>query len=272
MYKGFVKSAFVAMAATLIAGSYSASAQETLPNAYNPSLTGASNPIGGNDFLIGNTTVAISGTTMTVTIVTPYALTMTSNGGAGAGGYYTQIGSLFIAPGSTTNGAIITPTYVATAPLSGATIGSTTAGSWGNVGTIQTAYFPFTTDTTSPANGFIFGAPNTTTGYIPVQATVSGAALGTDSVKVADVGGVGEIIFTLNDASGFALLSPSFNIEWAITCANGVYVNNFTTSTTELTPTPLPAALPLFASGAGFLGLLNWRRKRKSPVAKVAAA
>ena len=27
--------------------------------------------------------------------------------------------------------------------------------------------------------------------------------------------------------------------------------------------TPLPAALPLFASGAGVLGFLGWRRKRK---------
>jgi probable HAF family extracellular repeat protein len=28
---------------------------------------------------------------------------------------------------------------------------------------------------------------------------------------------------------------------------------------------PLPAALPLFASGLGGLGLLAWRRKRKNP-------
>jgi hypothetical protein len=31
--------------------------------------------------------------------------------------------------------------------------------------------------------------------------------------------------------------------------------------------TPLPAALPLFASGLGALGLLGWRRKKKSAVA-----
>ena len=29
------------------------------------------------------------------------------------------------------------------------------------------------------------------------------------------------------------------------------------------TTTPLPAALPLFATGLGALGLLGWRRKRK---------
>jgi hypothetical protein len=30
-----------------------------------------------------------------------------------------------------------------------------------------------------------------------------------------------------------------------------------------LSPTPLPAALPLFATGLGALGLLGWRRKRQ---------
>ena len=31
--------------------------------------------------------------------------------------------------------------------------------------------------------------------------------------------------------------------------------------------TPLPAALPLFATGLGALGLLGWRRKRKDAAA-----
>ncbi|MGZ5866501.1 MAG: hypothetical protein ACXWKC_14070, partial [Xanthobacteraceae bacterium] len=35
--------------------------------------------------------------------------------------------------------------------------------------------------------------------------------------------------------------------------------------------TPIPGALPLFASGLGALGLLGWRRKRKA-VAAIAAA
>ena len=33
---------------------------------------------------------------------------------------------------------------------------------------------------------------------------------------------------------------------------------------TTAPPTPLPAALPLFATGLGGLGLLGWRRKRKA--------
>jgi hypothetical protein len=45
----------------------------------------------------------------------------------------------------------------------------------------------------------------------------------------------------------------------------------FTTSGT-LTPTPLPATLPLFATGLGALGLLGWRRKRKARVSLLGEA
>ena len=37
--------------------------------------------------------------------------------------------------------------------------------------------------------------------------------------------------------------------------------------TLEIGTTPLPAALPLFATGLGALGLLGWRRKRKAQAA-----
>jgi hypothetical protein len=36
--------------------------------------------------------------------------------------------------------------------------------------------------------------------------------------------------------------------------------------------TPLPATLPLFATGLGALGLLGWRGKRKSRVSLLGAA
>jgi hypothetical protein len=36
---------------------------------------------------------------------------------------------------------------------------------------------------------------------------------------------------------------------------------------TPIASTPLPAALPLFATGLGALGLLGWLRKRKSRAA-----
>jgi hypothetical protein len=41
--------------------------------------------------------------------------------------------------------------------------------------------------------------------------------------------------------------------------------NAFTvTDTAAVAATPLPAALPLFASGLGALGLLGWRKKRRA--------
>ena len=44
--------------------------------------------------------------------------------------------------------------------------------------------------------------------------------------------------------------------------SRGVDMADRTNLTVE--PTPLPAALPLFATGLGVLGLLGWRRKRKA--------
>ena len=52
--------------------------------------------------------------------------------------------------------------------------------------------------------------------------------------------------------------------------ANGLpAVLNFDIRTEEAPPptTPLPAALPLFATGIGGLGLLSWRKKRKAMLA-----
>jgi hypothetical protein len=45
----------------------------------------------------------------------------------------------------------------------------------------------------------------------------------------------------------------------------GAQINaSFNDSTTPPSTTPLPAALPLFATGIGAMGLIGWRRKRKS--------
>jgi hypothetical protein len=59
--------------------------------------------------------------------------------------------------------------------------------------------------------------------------------------------------FTGAQASVFGMLLVNLNgIETTI---NGV--------TSDVSATPLPAALPLFASGGALLGFLGWRRKRK---------
>jgi hypothetical protein len=57
-------------------------------------------------------------------------------------------------------------------------------------------------------------------------------------------------------ASAMRLMFEDFN--GAGSTAGNAYFDNIT-----ITATPVPAALPLFASGLGALGLLGWRRKRK---------
>ena len=50
---------------------------------------------------------------------------------------------------------------------------------------------------------------------------------------------------------------------------SSVYPRDQATGSFSLTPTPLPAALPLFAGGLGALGLFGGRRKRKNAAAIV---
>ena len=50
-------------------------------------------------------------------------------------------------------------------------------------------------------------------------------------------------------------------------CSNCYGPDVVATINTANTATPIPAALPLFASGLGAIGLIGWRRKRKRAVA-----
>jgi hypothetical protein len=50
------------------------------------------------------------------------------------------------------------------------------------------------------------------------------------------------------------------------------YTLELTVPGVTLDPPPLPAALPLFATGLGALGLLGWRRKRIARVSLLGAA
>jgi hypothetical protein len=63
--------------------------------------------------------------------------------------------------------------------------------------------------------------------------------------------------------------SISGAIAHALFTSNEDYAdfNNITTTSGSVSTTPLPAALPLFATGLGALGLLGWRRKRKAQAA-----
>ena len=66
-----------------------------------------------------------------------------------------------------------------------------------------------------------------------------------------------------NNSTVTALVDPfifSENSNYTIIVSDGI--ENILPP--QFAGTPLPAALPLFASGAGVLGFFGWRRKRKA--------
>jgi hypothetical protein len=67
---------------------------------------------------------------------------------------------------------------------------------------------------------------------------------------------------TLPGGVTFSLVGNSLSVNWNGTNSPGDGIVEF-----SFGATPLPAALPLFATGLGGLGLLGWRRKRKVQVA-----
>jgi hypothetical protein len=72
-------------------------------------------------------------------------------------------------------------------------------------------------------------------------------------------------IFSGTDlVANYTLLNGDIVGFSAANTSNGFFADN------EEAPivTPLPAALPLFATGLGALGLLGWRRKRKAVAAR----
>src|SRR5262249_57880343 len=85
------------------------------------------------------------------------------------------------------------------------------------------------------------------------------------------------VLATGQTLSGFVVLDTATTAQTSLTwqiaaidptaCGPGIGSCNSTSNpvyTGTAMATPLPAALPLFATGLGALGLLGWRRKRKA--------
>jgi hypothetical protein len=72
-----------------------------------------------------------------------------------------------------------------------------------------------------------------------------------------------EVIFDVTATGSDTLMFSSFDVPSALALDD--------VTVTSVSATPLPAALPLFASGLGALGLFGWRRKRKNASAIAAA-
>jgi len=113
----------------------------------------------------------------------------------------------------------------------------------------------------NPSGTFLTGesadvAYSTTTGVSLTPLDWSLPAAGTYWLAaVADPTTVGGFDLNFNITGAFAYDNINSNFHW--THDNSVLPEVLIVGTT-----PLPAALPLFASGLGALGLLGWRRKR----------
>ena len=80
-----------------------------------------------------------------------------------------------------------------------------------------------------------------------------------------------QLFLTFNSAvAGTFTFSPTFQFDYDTNFFGTLLHTTIGPVTDEITvnvssgTTPLPAALPLFATGLGGLGLLGWRRKRKA--------
>ena len=110
--------------------------------------------------------------------------------------------------------------------------------------------------------GFLWGSPdnyNYITFYTGLDATGSSFTLsGTNPPIDIQTFGHDQILFHADVGFLSVVLSTTQNaFEYANLFALGPTPENFPS-------TPLPAALPLFATGLGALGLVGWRRKRKT--------
>ena len=91
---------------------------------------------------------------------------------------------------------------------------------------------------------------------------------------VTPTGGVAQMTYPWSTpgviASGALWIWPSDSSSSGTSCGDCTVDLQTVITYTGVSATPLPAALPLFASGLGAMGLLGWRRKRKSAAAVAA--
>jgi hypothetical protein len=95
-------------------------------------------------------------------------------------------------------------------------------------------------------------------------------------VDEADCFAGGSLVCTIDfyfSPSAMVLSTSTLSIDFTFFPVSGPQVISVTENLLGNAPvaTPLPAALPLFATGLGALGLLGWRRKRKSAASLTAA-
>jgi hypothetical protein len=202
---------------------------------------------------------------------------------------------LAIAPGTAfalllgaTVGANASP-YIVTLEQDGTSVVATGSGAIDTTGlTLNNTFLSFDPEVV-PDRPIILIGPSTLAELY--QGPITGASeFGTGGYDPADTGtgsatGITEYpgsIFYLSVPDGYTSDTPLSNTAtWTVSTlaglglTSGTYVwtwgsdpdQSFTLEIGTIGTTPLPAALPLFATGLGAFGLFGWRRKRKNAAA-----
>jgi len=103
---------------------------------------------------------------------------------------------------------------------------------------------------------------------VGTNAYIDGAVQAYDSITQlipTTVGSLYTITFSLTDDGGLSTFSQiSTNGNTTDTGGNGADLLVYAGTSEPTAATPLPAALPLYATGVGVMALFGWRRKRKA--------
>lgn len=105
-------------------------------------------------------------------------------------------------------------------------------------------------------------------GYGPELNTAFNQPLGDFSIRITAQGDLFSAYLNGSTTAATTLVDDTFASGYTGVYDHDIFnhaesFDNFVVTGTPL-PTPLPAALPLFATGLGMLGLLGWHRKRKA--------
>ena len=179
----------------------------------------------------------------------------------------------FFVGGNNANPLDATLNYVATAPNFGTTFSGVNSTTNGNlygfgVGTNNTKWVGFSGGTAT------FNFVNPTHAFGLWITGVQTASFSSDiTISLTDADGSPFLIHPHLNATGGA----EFFGLWDTSLFSSVVITDLTPGgednwgidnvSFELAQTPIPATLPLFASGAGVLGLLGWRRKKRAQTA-----
>jgi hypothetical protein len=192
---------------------------------------------------------------------------LTINGGS----LVTASGNNSVTDFSIANGALVT--------LNGVTItaGNTASnggGIYNNGGILTVVNTTFGGNTAGADGGGIYNnsgtltVVNTTFG----NSTFGGNTAGADGGGIYNNGGILTVVNTIFEGNTAGADGGGiYNNSGMVTLTNTTFLNNSAIFGNDIfsnggtvTETPIPATLPLFATGLGALGLLGWRRKRKT--------